>query len=348
VTAGGVTIKYLIDDLNPTGYAQVVEEFENSTLKKQFTYGHKLISQRQISSGTVNFYGYDGHGSVRLLTDVSGAVTDRIDYDAFGIIVGISGSTSNNYLYTGEQFDTNISSYYLRARYYNQAQGRFFTKDTFSVQKYNPIELNRYVYVANSPTNFIDPTGTNLIKYSTSIIKIAGQVALRNKGAILKFIGLQLVNVGLPILLDSIIPHARGVKGSGAGLSHSELLRKNLGGQNITKVQAHHLVPTAQAQSSPFIARAIRAGWNNDAEYNGILLPNNDADSASLGLPKHVGYHKTYSIMVGNELTRLEVLAQQNNWSDQDCYNILKAYAGKLEQFVRARGIVGVPTTMNY
>jgi RHS repeat-associated protein len=159
VTAGGVTIKYLIDDLNPTGYAQVVEEFENSTLKKQYTFGHKLISQRQISGGVVNFYGYDGHGSVRLLTDASGAVTDKIDYDAFGIIVGISGSTSNNYLYTGEEYDNNIGSYYLRARYYNQAQGRLLTRDKNSFPLENPVELNKYVYVANDSVNKIDPEG---------------------------------------------------------------------------------------------------------------------------------------------------------------------------------------------
>ncbi len=34
-----------------------------------------------------SFYGYDDHGSVRYLTDLSGNVTDLYDYDAFGNLI---------------------------------------------------------------------------------------------------------------------------------------------------------------------------------------------------------------------------------------------------------------------
>ena len=33
---------------------------------------------------TTSFYGYDGGGSVRQLTDSAGEVTDKYEYDAFG------------------------------------------------------------------------------------------------------------------------------------------------------------------------------------------------------------------------------------------------------------------------
>lgn len=42
---------------------------------------------------------------MRLLTDSTGAVTDRYDYDPFGNILSHAGNTPNLYLYAGEQND---------------------------------------------------------------------------------------------------------------------------------------------------------------------------------------------------------------------------------------------------
>ena len=47
-TVGGVTTQYLVDDLNPTGYAQVVEEVVNGAVTRQYTYGLQRISQHQV------------------------------------------------------------------------------------------------------------------------------------------------------------------------------------------------------------------------------------------------------------------------------------------------------------
>ena len=125
-TVGGVTTSYLVDDLNPTGYPQVVEELTGGAVTRQYTYGLQRISQNQVisSTWTPSFYGYDGGGNVRQLTNTSGAVTDSYEYDAFGNEFTTSGTTPNNYLYRGEQFDKDLGLYYLRARYYNPATGR--------------------------------------------------------------------------------------------------------------------------------------------------------------------------------------------------------------------------------
>ena len=78
---------------------------------------------------TTSFYGYDGGGSVRQLTDSTGTVTDEYEYDAFGNSFTKSGTTPNNYLYRGEQYDSDLALYYLRARYYNPQTGRFMSRD---------------------------------------------------------------------------------------------------------------------------------------------------------------------------------------------------------------------------
>jgi len=73
-TVAGVTTYFLVDEQNPTHYPQVVEESSaigaNPQVLKTYNFGLRLISQR--SGSTVQYYGHDGHGSVRLLTDSSG------------------------------------------------------------------------------------------------------------------------------------------------------------------------------------------------------------------------------------------------------------------------------------
>jgi hypothetical protein len=71
-----------VDDLTPTGYAQVAEEIVGSSVVAQYTYGVMRISQNR--AGTVSYYAYDAGGSVRQLLNNSGAVTDTYAYDAFG------------------------------------------------------------------------------------------------------------------------------------------------------------------------------------------------------------------------------------------------------------------------
>jgi len=166
-TVNGVTTRYLVDTNNHTGHAQVVEEIVGSTVQRTYTYGHDLISQNQLIAGTrtVSFYGYDGHGSTRYLTNTAGAVTDTYTYDAFGNLIARTGTTPNDYLYSGEQYDPNIGFYYLRARYMNPSSGRFFGLDKYPSDAFDPRTLHRYTYALNNPVAMIDPSG-NFTEYA--------------------------------------------------------------------------------------------------------------------------------------------------------------------------------------
>ena len=78
-TVNGVTTKYLVeDDVNPTGYLQVMEEIVSGAVERTYTYGLQRISRDQFisSTWTPSFYGYDGAGSVRQLTSSAGTITD--------------------------------------------------------------------------------------------------------------------------------------------------------------------------------------------------------------------------------------------------------------------------------
>ena len=170
-TVSGVTTKYLVDEMNPTGYSQVLEEIAGGVVKRVYAYGIQRISQNQLigNAWTPSFYGYDGQGSVRLLTDLTGTVSDTYDYDAFGKTINTTGSTPNNYLYNGEQFDPDLGFYYLRARYYNPATGRFLTMDTVMGDAMNPVTQHKYIYAEANPVDKMDPSGKDAVAENAMI-----------------------------------------------------------------------------------------------------------------------------------------------------------------------------------
>ena len=140
-------------------YGDVVVEYDAAnTVQTDYTLaGMQLVSQHQGSE--THFYHADGQNSTRVLSDTSNAVVNEYTYKAFGEVLSSNTSAANRYLYTGQQFDVATGQYSLRARYYNAGAGRFTARDTFPYNFQNPVELNRYGYVSNSPVNLFDPTG---------------------------------------------------------------------------------------------------------------------------------------------------------------------------------------------
>jgi RHS repeat-associated protein len=117
-----------------------------------------------IATGpTTQYLAYDGHGSTRLLTSNTGSVASRFSYDAYGMLLGGQPATlapaATPFLYTGEQFDSDLQNYNLRARYYDPSNGRFNRLDPFEGSNFDPQSLHKYAYAHQDPVNGIDPTG---------------------------------------------------------------------------------------------------------------------------------------------------------------------------------------------
>ncbi|MGH9226665.1 MAG: RHS repeat-associated core domain-containing protein [Acidimicrobiales bacterium] len=156
---GGATTTFLVDDRNPTGYSQVIDELVGGMLSKTYAYGLDLISQREMPSRTTSWYGYDGHGSVRYLNMPAEVPTDRFSYDSFGVRTSAFGPTANHYGFGGERFNSLLSGYFLRARWYNAETGRFNSSDPLTGIHSDPESLHRYSYASGDPVNRRDPSG---------------------------------------------------------------------------------------------------------------------------------------------------------------------------------------------
>jgi RHS repeat-associated protein len=99
----------------------------------------------------------DNQGSIRLVTDKDGNVVNEITYDAFGQVTAeTNAGIEFRFGYTGREFDSETGNYYYRSRYYDSTVGRFISEDSIG---FDGGDANLYRYVANSPTNYIDPFG---------------------------------------------------------------------------------------------------------------------------------------------------------------------------------------------
>jgi RHS repeat-associated protein len=193
-TVNGVTTQYLVeDDKNPTGYPQVFDELTNGAVSRTYTYGLQRINEEQVVEGawTPSFYGYDGGGNVRQLTSSAGAVTDSYEYDAYGNHWTAEGTTPNNMLYRGEEWDPDLSLLYLRARYMNPLTGRFLSRDPEDGQLTDPKSLHKYLYAGGDPVNAFDPSGRNTA--TLPFPQVSGGGDLVEYGLIISAIGLGTV-----------------------------------------------------------------------------------------------------------------------------------------------------------
>jgi RHS repeat-associated protein len=181
-----VTTLYLVDTVNPTGYAQILEEHvsQNSStpsLQRVYTFGLTLLAQDQLLNGawTVRYHGLDGHGSTRYLTDAAGDITDTYDYDAFGNLIAATGNTPNNFLFTSEQLDPDLGLYFLRARYQDTTTGRFWTMDDFEGSPEDPLSLHKYLYASADAVNNSDPTGFLTLAEVKGSVTLVMRLSLR-------------------------------------------------------------------------------------------------------------------------------------------------------------------------
>ena len=117
----------------------------------------RVLAQIDKLTNNTYYYLYNGHGDVVQIVNTSGNIVNSYDYDIWGNFLEKTETTDNPFTYFGQTYDETTGLYYLRARYYDPATGRFTQQD--------PAEdgYNWYVYGGNNPVAYVDTTGNNRV-----------------------------------------------------------------------------------------------------------------------------------------------------------------------------------------
>ena len=183
---GSKTTNYYYQD----GVVSYTTDGDNSQISQNLigTDGNILATQRYGSDHTdYLLYHKDIQGSSTSLVKEDGSADATYRYTDFGeTTINGDNKAENEVCYTGGIYDQSTGLYYLNARYYNSEDGRFVTEDTYRGEITKPETAHLYVYCANNPVNYVDPSGHFLV--STAVLVgvgvggIVGAVAGSYKG----------------------------------------------------------------------------------------------------------------------------------------------------------------------
>lgn len=100
----------------------------------------------------------DAQNTLRQQVNLTDGVTGNQDTDAWGVLTGATSPISS-LRYTGEYTDFDTGLVFLRARWYNPANGTFQGRDPFAGFAEQPYSLHPYQYAYSNPMVYTDPSG---------------------------------------------------------------------------------------------------------------------------------------------------------------------------------------------
>ena len=156
-----------------------------------------LVPAPASAQEVVVYYHTDAIGSVRAVTDDTGAVIARYDYLPFGERWDPQPSPDVRQ-FAGKERDAETGLDYFGARYYASGTGRFTTVDpvlNMEAALTDPQRWNRYTYGLNNPLRYIDPDGAEITTPALFFTKAFQQQNADN----LRALGKVTINVGRSI-----------------------------------------------------------------------------------------------------------------------------------------------------
>ena len=109
----------------------------------------------------IRLYHVDHLGSISLVTDIDGEITQHVAYIPYGevFVEQRNGSWNTPYLFNAKELDEETGLYYYGARYLNPKDTRWLSVDPL-FEKY--VGMTPYNYCAGNPVGLVDPDGMKI------------------------------------------------------------------------------------------------------------------------------------------------------------------------------------------
>ena len=302
---------------------EVLAEFDgaatNKPLKKEYIYGAQALAATVETGVGTQYVTADHLGSARILTNASGVVISRHDYQPFGEELFLAGGRAITQGYdsptgtlrqkfAGYERDNEAGLDFAQARYYASTQGRFTGADPLFLELKRlggPQLLNLYTYVRNNPLKFTDATGLDI-----RLTNIQQEEYIRTLQQSIRSFNVTLDSNHMVAIDTSDIPEQfRG--------EYLNTLRSNLVGEElelfnaITDTENHATIDTGNGQpdTSVFFGE-YGAGGNQRLDF---------ADLNQLDAPQNAG-GITASQVVAHETLEAYASSQGSNFGDAHSY----------------------------
>ena len=148
----------------------------NNNLISRFNYADGRLPASMTYAGATYYLSYDQVGSLRVVSDSTGNIIKKVDYDSFGnIIADTNSGFTVPFGFAGGLHDRDTGLVRFGARDYDPSIGRWTAKDPID---FAGGDVNLFGYVGNNPVNFVDPDGLNpiinfLLRNADKIIPLA-------------------------------------------------------------------------------------------------------------------------------------------------------------------------------
>ncbi len=154
VTRGATTTRYIYDP-----YGNLLAEADATGITRKYIYGKGLISMATVGQNATTYcYHFNPTGSTMALTGTDQTVVNSYYYDPFGQILNQQEGFTQPFKFVGQYgvMAEPDGLYYMRARYYDSAVGRFISEDPLG---FGGGDVNLFAYAGNNPVMLIDPYG---------------------------------------------------------------------------------------------------------------------------------------------------------------------------------------------
>lgn len=151
-TVGSTKTRYIY-----SGWQRIADyNGASGALQNRFVYGVGLDEPLIIvsSGGTVTYLHHDKMGTLVATSGSAGTVSNKNKIGPFGEVGSLAGTC--NFGFTGQRYDSELSLYYFKRRYYSPKLGRFLQADPLG---FTDSSLHLYTYANNNPLRYTDPMG---------------------------------------------------------------------------------------------------------------------------------------------------------------------------------------------